>query len=406
MTICRLDRPAPGNSQGLFDRPLPLWGCAALLLAFSLVPVGYVARQYEHDPTLSGLILFGQVFETRELPEIKALHPAILSRDGYDGQYYAQIALDPTLRRPDLQAASDGLEYRAQRWLLPALAYVLGLGRPAAIIAAYALLNLLFWFGLVALLVVYLRARSLRDYACVAACALGTGALVSVERSLSDLPAATLGLGAAMLDGVGASVVLGLAMLTKPTLVVFLMRYFWPLPRNAREVPARAGLVLLALLPLCLLNLYIYRVVGAVSGGGDNLGVPVVPLLRWIGTTWTHLQATPFGLSFLKPTRWEWKLFEVLGPLSLIVQATHLAIWRKPACPVWWLGASFALLLLFLTPASLVEHVCSTRTLLPLTLAFNLRLAGQRGAGSLAYFIAGNVGLLFNLHSMIAFCLR
>ena len=60
---------------------------------------------------------------------------------GYDGLYYAQIAQDPTLRNPELPRAMDNFAYRARRILPPALAWLAGLGRPAWVIEAYALLN-------------------------------------------------------------------------------------------------------------------------------------------------------------------------------------------------------------------------------------------------------------------------
>jgi len=38
------------------------------------------------------LIFFGQYFEPRELPEVRALHPEIQPGFGCDGQFYAQTA--------------------------------------------------------------------------------------------------------------------------------------------------------------------------------------------------------------------------------------------------------------------------------------------------------------------------
>jgi hypothetical protein len=74
------------------------------------------------------LIRFGENFEARALPEVRALDPPALSPWGYDGQFYAQIALDPTLQNPDLERALDSPHYRARRIGLPALAALFGLG--------------------------------------------------------------------------------------------------------------------------------------------------------------------------------------------------------------------------------------------------------------------------------------
>ena len=68
------------------------------------------------------------------------------------------------------------------------------------------------------------------------------------------------------------------------------------------------------------------------------------------------------------------------------------------------MGAGFAVMLFFLTPAVLVEQIASTRTMLPLALAFNLCLAEQRGAVFWCFFVAGNAGLLWCFHDMLPWC--
>src|SRR5476649_2445749 len=92
------------------------------------------------------------------------MKPAVMAGDGYDGQFYAQIALDPTFRRPDLPGALDNPGFRGQRIFLPAIAHVLGLGRPKAVLFIYAALNLAFWYALLAALVRQLPAASTRSF--------------------------------------------------------------------------------------------------------------------------------------------------------------------------------------------------------------------------------------------------
>ena len=56
----------------------------------------------------------------------------------YDGQFYAQRALDPLVARSaDVDRAMDLAPFRARRILFSWTAYVLGLGRPAWILEAY-----------------------------------------------------------------------------------------------------------------------------------------------------------------------------------------------------------------------------------------------------------------------------
>jgi hypothetical protein len=72
----------------------------------------------------------------REVPHFT--YPAWAS---YDGQFYAQRALDPFCRDPLVDHAIDLPPFRARRILFSWTAYTLGLGRPAWIIEIYALQN-------------------------------------------------------------------------------------------------------------------------------------------------------------------------------------------------------------------------------------------------------------------------
>ena len=71
-----------------------------------------------------------------------------------------------------------------------------------------------------------------------------------------------------------------------------------------------------------------------------------------------------------------------------------LAAWTNPAGALFGLGAAWAVLFLFLGPQVWGEQYASTRVLLPLTFAFNVRLHSAAGArGDRAWFVAGNAGL-------------
>ena len=49
---------------------------------------------------------------------------------GYDGQFYAQLAVDPLLQSPGIENALDAPAYRARRILLSWTAYVFGFRTP------------------------------------------------------------------------------------------------------------------------------------------------------------------------------------------------------------------------------------------------------------------------------------
>ena len=100
------------------------------------------------------LILFGGKLGAAAHPGTQVRSTITWTQDsyGYDGQYYAQMAVKPLLMSRDLAAAMDNLPYRARRILFCWTAYVLGLGRPAWVLQAYALQNILAWLLLAWLL--------------------------------------------------------------------------------------------------------------------------------------------------------------------------------------------------------------------------------------------------------------
>ena len=82
-----------------------------------------------HAMTVTFVVLL-RWLPVAQLATNKSWVPSGNSEAGYDGQFYAQIALDPTLRNPGLKDACDNLAYRAQLIAMPVASYVLGLGQP------------------------------------------------------------------------------------------------------------------------------------------------------------------------------------------------------------------------------------------------------------------------------------
>lgn len=78
----------------------------------------------------TSLIRFGEKWQERRLNALQGLNmTAVPDLSGYDGQFYAQIALvDPLLRNLGMQSVLYALSYRASRILVPATAAVPGLG--------------------------------------------------------------------------------------------------------------------------------------------------------------------------------------------------------------------------------------------------------------------------------------
>ena len=112
--------------------------------------------------------------------------------DSYDGLQYAQIAYHPLLEADELRPAVDNLAYRAQRILLPALAWLLAAGQPAWIVHVYSVLNIVFWLALAALLWRMLPVNDARGLVAWAGILFSAGVLGSVRFALIDLPALIL----------------------------------------------------------------------------------------------------------------------------------------------------------------------------------------------------------------------
>jgi len=165
------------------------WAGGAAGLVFAVLVLRFWHPVY-------GFTRFLQVDAANDATNLPAFReqPIYLYRNtgGYDGQYYAQIAYDPSIRTPALHTAVDNLEYRARRILPSVTAYLLAGGRPTLIAAVYALLNPLAWLVLAALLWSILPVTDGRSFAAWGGVMFSAGALAAVRYALTDLIAVTL----------------------------------------------------------------------------------------------------------------------------------------------------------------------------------------------------------------------
>ena len=162
--------------------------CAALLVAAFLASV---AQFYHPEFGFTGLIGFGPQHH-EELPAIQAVPHRHYETGGYDGQFYAQLAVEPLLKDAAIDRALDSPPYRSRRILFSWTAHALGLGRPAWILQAYAVQNVLCWLLLAWLLTRWMPVSTPRGLALWAACLWNQGLLGSVRLSLVDGPSVLL----------------------------------------------------------------------------------------------------------------------------------------------------------------------------------------------------------------------
>jgi len=151
-----------------------------------------VALRWDRETGLTTLLRFGDEFAGRQIPAVQALTVRTYPGVGYDGQFYAQLAVNPNVRDPEVQEALDNPQYRSRRILLSAVVHVLGAGRPWLTLQLFALANVAVWLALGWLLWRRVASLGWHGTGIWLACMLGIGALDSVRMSLTELPAMLL----------------------------------------------------------------------------------------------------------------------------------------------------------------------------------------------------------------------
>jgi hypothetical protein len=331
-----------------------------------------VAAKFDRVSGFTSLLHFGEPWATRRVPAAQPLPLAVTpTSTGYDGQFYAQIALSPSLRDQALDEAIDAPAYRARRILGPFLAYCGGFGRPWLVLNAFALLNVVCWFMFAWLLWREIADASRFGVARWLACVLSLGVLDSVRQSLVDLPALLLLLWAVQqtrrVGPARSATTLALANLTKETsLLASLALLGWPRP-NGRRLIALAACAI----PLAIWVAYVAQ------------RFPAAPVTTGSGNfTWPFLGA---AAQFVVSAREVFAgnldsrhLFALFGILGLTLQAVVLWQQRAVSDPWWRIGAAYGVLLLFLGSWVWSGYWAACRAVLPLTIAFNLLLPTGR----------------------------
>jgi hypothetical protein len=375
------------------------WSPAVMLASVLLLTTfGWAfSRFYIPGKGFTYLVAFGSKEEARRIDALKSLNYYVENDSfGYDAQYYVQIAMDPTLRDPQLKGAVDNLPYRARRILISWAAYVMGGGRPAAILKAYVLQNAIIWFLLAFTLWWWFPPSSWSNFLRWGGVLFSFGICVSVRNSLVDGPSLFLiAFGVMLLESGrrwGATAVLALSGMGKETnllggaaLVEVKDLAHW------RRWPVLGLRGLLLVLPFALWLYYIQSTVGpAVNVGARNFDWP----LLGYGRKWHDI-----WLGLFNPANWHYGWYRC-GPLlsglmmvALTVQGGFLLCRPAPRRAWWRVGLSFAVLMLVLGDAVWEGFPgAASRVLLPMQLAFNVLV--PYGRRWLPVLILGNLTLV------------
>jgi hypothetical protein len=372
--------------------------------AFALLASTYW-RVYTPAFGLTKLLGAGSEFNARGLAAYRAT-PKYLAPDdrwGFDGQYYAQLALDPLLRDPQLQRALDDPRYRARRILVPWLAWLGGWGRPAWILNVYAALNLVFWVGFAALLAVLFRPHGWAGLAGFAALLMTCGIIESMRVSLVDFPAFVLQTSALLLGGAAGAGVLALATLARETSLFGLVGLWEYRPPWSAALRGNLRLALIAGVPWVLWLGYVawrLRVTSTVDG--ENMDWPLRGMMAKLGEVSVRAAAgeIPWG-------RWyaAWYSSEpvhaVLTIVATLTQCAFLLTHREWSNRFWRVGAFYVPFFLCIGFLSWTTHFTVTRHALPITLAFNLVLARRARRTWPVWFLLGNCFVPFGVHQFL-----
>ncbi len=345
-----------------------------------------VAQFYHSDTGFSGLLSIGDMLGDSKVTALRQVpHYIYESSPGYDGAYYVQLALYPTLDNPELKKAIDNLPYRARRILFSWTAWALGLGYPPWIVQAHALLNPLCWLALGWALLRWFPATSWENFLRWAAIMFSHGVVMSVRHSLVDGPSLLLvALALRWLEdgrrGAGMAT-LGLAGLAKETSLLTSagLDFDWRAPRTWGRVLAQVALVAL---PLAAWMLFIKWKFGPADDPGmGNFTLPFAGFIEKWRDAWGAATGPDGG-------GLKWATLAVA--VALAVQWAFFILRWRPAERWWRVGVAFAVMMTFLsTPVWEGYPGASTRVLLPMTLAFNVLV--PRGGRWLTILLAGNL---------------
>jgi hypothetical protein len=363
--------------------------CRVLALALVAYFLAWVAGFYQSDAGFT--VLIGFASHEDEVPAMRGVPHAHIG-GGYDGQFYAQLALVPLLQDPAIDRALDNPPYRARRILFSWIADAAGLGKPAWVLQAYALQNVVCWLLLAWVLCRWIPPDNPRRLALWAACLFSPGLLASVRLALTDGPSMLL-LACAVLVGEhgrvwGTSAIVGLSALGRETNLFGLSML--PRPRTALQWASTVGAVLLAIAPLLLWQDYLFSIYRRTTFANQNqLAMPFDGFIqKWQFTTRGVISqglGSPHMLS-------------LIATAGLTAQAVYLlTAFRAHRRSAWWRLAMPYVALMFVLDFVVWGGYpgAAMRVLLPITFAFNVLLNTDDSPRFWIWYVLANGALWY-----------
>ncbi len=366
---------------------------AQLLVRLGVLAVvfGLLSHYYSRETGFTALIQFSKNGHSKELRIVQQIpHYDHEGSAAYDGQFYAQMAIEPLLTTPAIDWVMDNPPYRARRILASWTAYLAGLGDPPRVLRTFAAQNLVIMILLAVLLSRTFPLSDWRSTAAWTACLLTPGLMTSVRFALPDALGATLTVAAVLAVQSRrvwlAACLIGLASLARETFVLA-VPILWIAP-DRRIVRSMAATVL-AIAPLLLWQDYlysIYRSSGLTTAG--HIGKSGSLYLRDVRIIVNKVMSRPESTS---------SRAQVLVAVSMLVQMIFVLTrfnWRSAW---WWCGSATGGLMLLVTPGIWIG---SPRVFLPLAFAFNALLP-RDSRWFLILLVAGNLFVLVTIDILV-----
>lgn len=348
-----------------------------------VIMVIFILTNFSLEHGFTRLLSFGDKQSAQHPRHPLATGVYLMPNTGYDGQFYAQLAFDPSLRDPTFRTCIDHLPYRARRIGLPLVAWSLGWGNPAWVLQVFALLNVAIWLILAVQLRRWLSGLP-EGEACLrwAACLFAVGTLDSVRQSLTDLPATWLCVWSLVVwergPAAGSKLLAALAVLTKETSLL-LCAGWWPVHFRRSAWTHWIPTCVLISTPWLLWMCYLSWTVGFASGIGGNLDWPGAAMIRYLPATGEKI------LSGQSPLH-AW--FGILAALSGLTQVAVYAAWRDWHNSWWRVGAANAVLFLCLGDSVWASTMAPLRVTLPMTWILLMKFPTHRWFPLLAAWIS------------------
>jgi hypothetical protein len=372
------------TGSSVLSRQAPRWVRIFIFGICVIIILLVLKGLYSTEYGFTEMLRYGEKFETSAFNEVKQVHRKIFPGYGFDGQFYANLAIDPTLTHKNLTAVMDLPQYRSRRIFMPLCAFLLGRGNPALTINAYALGNFIFWIGLCILVFYKIRPSNLQDYACTLMIIFSSGVVGSALLALTDMPS-TVFLFAALIFPTFWPLLFCCGILTRETTILF-TPVFLVIESLQKKRPLSIVLKsVISITPAFLWYGYSMWRIPEPIFIEKVYGLPFLAMFHRLGSIAYHWPGTFYPH----------QLLYFLTAISLTAQCAYFALRRRLMDPIWLTGATSAFFFTVMGYASWMEYSWMLRYSLPMTFAFNLLLAKEDPRTFATWFPLGNIGCMY-----------